>query len=278
MLAVRPAHRRRHERPPILPNPLGSPRFRRVGCECGNLGPGPTDLDLGSNVDRHVGMMTVRRAFVATRVAAGRGRGLSTLPSAPMRRPRLFTQLGLATIAALALVGTSTAAAGPNPKTLVLRLRDLPSGFGVQTTTNYTIEVVAAVWGVTVAQLRAWGYVAAYEADFARVVQVPKTAPGVFGVRSFASTFASPGGARSQWARNADGCRHHKALRLAAKIGDATRFCSAIITVASRLVQAYIVSWTHENAFETLVAYGNEGRVAPAQALTLAKLQDARMR
>jgi hypothetical protein len=196
-----------------------------------------------------------------------------------MRPPRLFTStLGLATIAVLTLVGTSGAAARPDPRTLVLTLRDLPSGFGVQTTTNYTIEAAAGVGGVSVAQLRAWGYVGAYEADFAKVLQVPKTARGVFGVRSFASTFASPRGARGQWARNADGCRQHKALPLSAKIGDARRFCSAIITVASRVVQAYFVIWTHKNAFETLVAYGNTGRVAPTQALTLAKLQDARMR
>lgn len=160
----------------------------------------------------------------------------------------------------------------------MLPLRDLPSGFGVQTTTNYTIEAAAGVGGVTVAQLRAWGYVAAYEADFAKVQQVPKRARGVFGVRSFASTFASPEGAHSQWARNADDCRRHKALPLTAKIGDASRFCSATITVASRVVQAYFVIWTHKNAFETLVAYGNKGRVAPTQAFALAKLQDERMR
>jgi hypothetical protein len=188
-----------------------------------------------------------------------------------------FLRLGLATIAALTLVGASAAATRPDPKTLVLRLQDLPSGFGVQTTTNYTIQGAASEGGVTVGQLRTWGYVAAYEADFARVVQVPKTARGVFGVYSFASTFASPNGAQSQWARRAKGCRHYKVLALAAKIGDATQFCSGTITVASRVVQAYFVIWTRKDAFETLVAYGNKGRVTPAQALALAKLQDARM-
>jgi hypothetical protein len=43
-------------------------------------------------------------------------------------------------------------------------------------------------------------------------------------------------------------------------------------------VTAYSVIWTHKNAFETLVAYGNKGRVAPSEALALAKLQDARAR
>lgn len=160
----------------------------------------------------------------------------------------------------------------------MLRLRDLPSGFGIQTTTNYTIEGAAGDGGVTVAQLRRWGYIAAYEADFARVMRVPKTAHGVFGVYSFANTFASPGGAHSRWARRAKDCRRYTSLTLTTKIGDATRFCSGIITVASRVVQAYFVIWTHKNAFETLVAYGNKGRVAPTQALALAKLQDARMR
>jgi hypothetical protein len=191
---------------------------------------------------------------------------------------RRFVRLGLVTIAVLTLVGTSAAARRPDPKTLVLRLQDLPAGFGVQTTTNYTIQGAASDGGVSVAQLRRWGYVAAYEADFARVAQVPQTAPGVFGVYSFASTFASPSGARSQWARRAQGCEHHKALALSARIGDATRLCSGTTTVASRVVQAYFVIWTHKNAFESLVAYGNRGRVAPTQALALAKLQDARMR
>ena len=188
--------------------------------------------------------------------------------------------LGVATIAALMLVGTSAAATrpSPSPRTLVLRLRDLPSGFGIQTTTNYTIQGAASDGGVTVAQLRAWGYVAAYEADFTRVVQVPKTARGVFGVYSFANTFASPKGAHSRWSQRAKDCKHYKALALTTKIGNATRFCSGVITVASRVVQAYFVIWTHKDAFETLVAYGNKGRVAPSQALALARRQDARMR
>ncbi|HEX6789227.1 MAG TPA: hypothetical protein VF091_08300 [Gaiellaceae bacterium] len=186
-----------------------------------------------------------------------------------------FRLLGLTTIAVLTLAGTSAAATHPNPKTLVLRLKDVPRGFGVQTTTNYTIQGAASDGGVTVAQLRSWGYLAAYEIDFARTVQVSKTARGAFGVYSFASIFASPQGAHSRWAARVKSCRPTKGLT--AKIGDATRFCSAVTTVASRVVQAYYVIWTHNDAFETLVAYGNKGRVAPAQALALAKLQDARM-
>src|SRR6185437_6790555 len=138
------------------------------------------------------------------------------------------------------------------------------------------IQGAASDGGVTVAQLRTWGYVAAYEIDYARIQQVPKTASGVFGVYSFASTFSSPNGAHSR-AQKAIACRHHKMLALSTKIGDATQFCSATITVASRVVQAYFVIWTHKNAFETVVAYGNKGRVAAGQALALAKLQDARM-
>ena len=195
-------------------------------------------------------------------------------PSRHLTQP---TRFGLALIAVLTLVGTSAAATRPDPKTLVLRLQDLPSGFGVQTTTNYTIQGAASDGGVTVAQLRAWGYVAAYEADFARVVQISKTARGVFGVYSLASTFVSPNGAHSRWARSKS-CRHYKVLALTTKIGDATQFCSGTTTVASRVVQAYVVVWTHKNAFETLVAYGNKGRVAPTQVLALAKVQDARMR
>lgn len=187
-----------------------------------------------------------------------------------------FLRVGLAAIAALALVGSSAAATRASPKTLVLRLRDLPSGFGVQTTTNYTIQGAAFDGGVTVAQLRTWGYAAAYEVDYARIQQVPKTARGVFSVYSFASTFASSDGARSR-ARSATACRHHKLIALTKRIGDATQFCSAITTVASRVVQAYYVIWTHNNVFETLSAYGNKGRVAATQALALAKLQDARM-
>ena len=185
---------------------------------------------------------------------------------------------GLATLAVLMLVGTSAAAPGPAPKTLVLRLRDLPSGFGVQTTTNYTIEGAASDGGVTVAQLKTWRYVAAYEVDFARVQQVPKTARGVFGVYSFANTFASAGGAHSRWVQSINRCRHHNVLAVKRKIGDATEFCSGTITIASRVVQAYFVMWTHKNAFESLVAYGNPGRVKSTQALALARLQDARMR
>jgi len=185
--------------------------------------------------------------------------------------------LAPAIVAALALVATSAAATRPSPKTLVLRLRDLPSGFGVQTTTNYTIQGAASDGGVTVRQLRAWGYVAAYEVDFARAIEVPKTARGIFGVYSFANTFASPNGAHSRWVRRVGDCKHYRVLPLATKIGDATRLCSGTITVASRVVQAYFVIWTHRNVFETLLAYGNKGRVTPGQAVALAKRQDARM-
>lgn len=200
-----------------------------------------------------------------------------------MRLPRLLwgprsLRLGLVAVAVLTLAGTSAAATRPAPRTLVLRLRDLPSGFGVQTTTNYTIQGAAGDGGVTVAQLRTWGYVAAYEVDFARIAEVPKTARGVFGVYSFASTFASPNGAHSRWAQRAKGCRQYKVLALTKKIGDATQFCSGTITVASRVVQAYFVIWTRRNVFETLIAYGNKGRVASTQALALARLQDTRMR
>jgi hypothetical protein len=192
-------------------------------------------------------------------------------------RVRRLILLGLATVAMLTLVGTSSAATRANPRTLVLGLHDLPSGFGIQTTTNYTIQGAASDGGVTVPQLRKWGYVAAYEIDFARIKEVPKTARGIFGVFSFANTFASTAGAHGRWAQRAKDCKRYKALT-GTKIGDASRFCSGTITVASRVVQAYFVIWTHGNAFETLIAYGNKGRVAPSEALTLAKRQDARLR
>jgi hypothetical protein len=163
-------------------------------------------------------------------------------------------------------------------KSLVLRLQDLP-GFHIKRTQSFSIQSWARTDHEDVARLKARGFVDGYDADFVRNRGSYST-PGVLGAYSLALAFNSSTGAQKEWQAIADKNAYTSVCDklLVATIGDVNEFCSGASSAQGHPLRVYILLWRRGSAVANLIIFGNKGRVTPAQALALARVQDARMR
>lgn len=172
------------------------------------------------------------------------------------------------------------ALASPAPKASVIRLHDLPTGFQTVAAHAYTLAAAAKRNQQTVAQLRSWGFVTAYEADYARNVALSKSLKGAIEVQSAVSEYKATRGAKLSLARSASGCRRPPSteLRTSAKIGDEVHLCQNLTRSNGVTLQAYAVVWRRGSQRGSLFMVGVKGGVSADQAVALARTQDARMK
>jgi hypothetical protein len=183
-----------------------------------------------------------------------------------------------------ALVIVSAACAGavlaaPSPKASVLRLQDLPAGFEPISSHTYSLAAAAKRNQQSVSQLRSWGFVTAYEADYVRRVRLSKTLKGAIEVQSAVSSYKAVRGAELSLARARSGCRNLSSVELetTAAIGDEVHLCTNLTNSNGVTLQAYAVLWRRGSRRGSLFVVGVKGGVTAGEALTLAKKQDSRM-
>lgn len=180
---------------------------------------------------------------------------------------------------AISVFAAATMAASP-PSASVIRLHDLPAGFQTVAAHAYSLAAAAKRNQQSTAQLRSWGFVTAYEADYVRNVPLSKSLKGAIEVQSAVSSYKATKGAKLSLARAASACKTAPTteLRTSAAIGDEVHLCKNLANSNGVTLQAYAVLWRRGSQRGSLFLVGVKGGVSAGQALALAKTQDARMR
>jgi hypothetical protein len=182
-------------------------------------------------------------------------------------------------IASALVAGAARAA--PAPKASVIRLQDLPAGFQTVAAHTYALAAAAKRNQQSVAQLRSWGFITAYEADYVRNVALTRSLKGAIEVQSAVSSYKATRGAKLSLTRSASACRRAPSteLRTGAPIGDEVHLCKNLTRSNNGVVlEAYAVVWRRGSRRGSLFMVGVQGGVTVGQAVALAKTQDARMR
>jgi hypothetical protein len=180
----------------------------------------------------------------------------------------------------LALLVASASSASRDPKNMVLRLQDMPTGFEL-TTSHYTsVTAAAKSSSVSVAQYKAWGYLTAYESDFSKKGSISDLLSSASQITSSVTVYRTATGAGKSLASSVASCNKSpfKELSVGAKIGDEAHLCSATHTSGSVTGQVYAVLWRRGRLKAAVLVAGVAGGTSPDQAVRLAKVQDKRMR
>jgi hypothetical protein len=87
------------------------------------------------------------------------------------------------------------ASATPNPKGYVLGLQSMPTGFSIKSTKAVPLAAAAKESDYPVAELKSWGYISGYEADYTRDVTLTDMVSGAIEIESTASIYKNESGA-----------------------------------------------------------------------------------
>jgi hypothetical protein len=183
--------------------------------------------------------------------------------------------LGVAASDAARAAGGETA----NPKLMVLRLSDLPTGFA-RVSGHYASNARAvkeSSGSTTLAELQRWGRITGYETEYRRQALV-----GLVDVRSAASTYQDEQGAAASLHdsyRVAEASRKPKFQRLSlgGRIGDEGRLYSTTVKQSGFTVILYAITWRYKSVKAQVIAGGVIGTVAPESAVLLARRQQKRI-
>jgi hypothetical protein len=166
-------------------------------------------------------------------------------------------------------IGISAATASPtsvDPKAMVLRLNDLPAGFG-RDEGHYVSNVRAAreSEGVSLADYIRWGRITGYEANFSRSAIV-----GLIKVASDANTYRSVRGARdslhdsfrSATQPNKAGFKFRR-LSTGGPIGHESRLYTFRTKSGGYTIDGYFVIWRYFAVRASVLGGGIAGTVRP---------------
>ncbi len=195
-------------------------------------------------------------------------------------RPLVAVLLAAGAIPAAAV--TSAAAAAPDPSRMVLQRQDLPQGFAITGRRDRPNAAVAAETGVRVATLRGWGRVGGHEATYDREVDPQAPPRGPASVIAVVSTYRSAAGLRKAFTASAaridrDREARHDPMPVRARLGDTARMWETRFTQDGVPVVLYTIVWRSRGALGYLSVAGVRGRLKPADALALARRQQARI-
>lgn len=181
----------------------------------------------------------------------------------------------------VALVFAAIAAASSSdPKQMVLRLQEMPTGFSPASGSYYPITKAAAENGQPIAKLREWGYQTGYEADFKiNSGSLTDVFTGPIDITTSATVYRTTGGAKASLASSAAACRKAPVseLSVGAKIGDEAHLCTLTKSSEGITGRAYIVIWRHGRYKGAVLLVATTSGASPTTAVSLARTQDARM-
>jgi hypothetical protein len=194
--------------------------------------------------------------------------------------PRAFAvgcAAALAAVAAAAQAGMLPARpVSPDTRTMVLQLGDLPNGFGVDQGA-YVSNADLERQGDASKDYRKLGRLTGYNVTYKR--------PGLVGVLvldAFASIYRSTSGAHDSYRQTLAGAVRNggptfRWIRAARTLGSETRVFVVKTKQAGMDVDYYTVAWRHGRVFAEVICGGVSGRIGPAQAVALARKQEARI-
>jgi hypothetical protein len=185
----------------------------------------------------------------------------------------------LSLVVLLAVVASSAAGATTDPKQLVLRLGDMPTGFGAKS--RKYVPITAGVGGgATLADYKRWGYLNGYEADFTQQGSVSDLLSGAGEIASSASVYKTATGARASLANSSAACtakNHCERLQLAEKIGDKATLFKSTSKSSGTTTVVYAVLWVRGSLKASVFAAGVGVGPSVSAVVKLAQTQDRRM-
>jgi hypothetical protein len=188
----------------------------------------------------------------------------------------------LAAALCVSVLAGSASGGNPDPRQMVLRLQDMPTGFGTASASGYkTIAAVAKGSSTaSLAQYKAWGYATGYEADFsADGASIGDILSGASDIDSSASVYSSSSGAEKSLNASVAACNKapFKELSVGAKIGDEAHLCAVTKKSGDVTVEVYVVLWRHGRFKGSVEIAGVAAGTSATQAVKLAAIQDKRM-
>jgi hypothetical protein len=204
----------------------------------------------------------------------------STIVPAEVRQVRIALTAAVVCVLFGAGLAGGAVARPADPKLMVLRLNDLPVGFG-RTSGHYASNIRAGKEGapdVTAADYRRWGRITGYEAEYQKSALV-----GLLDVDSAASTYRSEAGAgQSLHAtyRAAERSKKPKFVRLSMgrTIGNDSRLYSATVKQSGLTAIAYSIAWRWKTVKASVMGIGIAGTVQPETVIALARTEQRHIR
>jgi hypothetical protein len=166
--------------------------------------------------------------------------------------------------------------AGTDPKPLVLRLADLPSGF--QQDAPHYVTKKAAAKGVPAKTFARFGYVNGYSVVYNKRGSGNAALLGILRADSNATVYTAPTGAHAAMRfveANVEGTKKFPVHRLAVgkPLGNEARLYKVVEKSSKLSADVYIVLWRSGRVLSTVSASGLSGKVDPAQVVALAQKQ-----
>lgn len=190
--------------------------------------------------------------------------------------------------AAFLLLFAGTASAGstagnPDPKTLVLRLSDVPAGFERTTGSHVSNAQAARAGGLPLSRYVGWGRIDGYVVKFSRKAFAGSVRNGVLGIDSTATLYRAASGAHSafiRWAATAAESSQGKItpVVVGTRLGDESRAFRVETTNGGVHTLEFVVGWRAGRFDGVVTTSGTAGRLDSQSAFDLAKRQQLRMR
>jgi hypothetical protein len=193
-------------------------------------------------------------------------------------KPRALIAAAVAALAAASIpaAGAGVQPAAPDTRSMVLRLSDLPRGFGRSEGAYVTNTYLDRASGVN-KDYEKLGRLTGYRATYRRV-----GISGVLGVDAFASIYRSSAGAHDSYAQSLagamqDGGPTFRWLTLKPRLGNETRVYLVTELESGMRVDYYTIAWRRGRVFAEVIGGGVSGRITLAQVAALARKQEARI-
>ena len=211
----------------------------------------------------------------------GSGFGRATLPTADPVRTTLVTSAAVALLAAgAASAALAAPARNPDPKTLVLRLADVPSGFARASGSYVSNAQAAREEREPLAKYTAWGRMNGYAAVYNRSASAGSNPKGLSSVESAASVYRAASGAHAAFAHWVAATPQSggkvTSVAVGSPLGDESHAFRVESTNGGVSVLEYVVGWRTGRSVGTVTANGTG--IDPKSIVDFAKKQQTRMR
>lgn len=191
----------------------------------------------------------------------------------------LLVSVLAATVSGAPLVSsTALRLAGPDPKAMVLRMRDLPEGFQLAQGRYLNIRTEAKSTAVSTARVASWGYLSGYEADYTAL-------QGETALITSASVYRTVAGSRAEFAFTAERVASKKPpfagrvtpISSSVRIGTDSQFYAFSVNQSGKPISGYGVSWHSGRVGAALLIAGGAASSVPnfTTVVTLARNQQA---
>lgn len=196
----------------------------------------------------------------------------------------------IAALVCLLTSGVVTTANGggnvePDPRALVLKLRDMPTGFALKSGHYVSNARAARESNRPVSDYVRWGRINGYEAIFEKPVALSALLKGPIQVYSIANVYRTANGAKASFAesvgpglRKRDPQGKLKRLSVGTRLGDQARLYTYTEKTGGFTVRIFYAYWRTGRFIASVLTGGIEGGIDSESAVDLAKRQQALIR